>query len=181
MTAPLDWHSAAAGPLRGTVAIPGDKSMSHRAIMLAALAEGDSRIRGFLEGADTLATAAIMRELGVRIEAPAAGERRVHGVGLHGLHAPAAVLDCGNAGTAMRLLCGLLAGQGFDSILAGDASLSRRPMQRVIEPLARMGAAIDAAGGLPPLRIHGRRALHGIDYTLPVASAQVKSALLLAG
>jgi 3-phosphoshikimate 1-carboxyvinyltransferase len=181
MKAALDWHSAAAGPLRGTVAIPGDKSMSHRAIMLAALAEGRSRISGFLEGADTRATAAIMQQLGVRIDTAAAGERVVHGVGMHGLRASGAVLDCGNAGTAMRLLCGVLAGQAFDSTLTGDASLSRRPMQRVIEPLARMGAAIDAADGLPPLRIHGRRALHGIRYTLPVASAQVKSALLLAG
>jgi 3-phosphoshikimate 1-carboxyvinyltransferase len=167
--------------LHGDVAVPGDKSVSHRAVMLAALAEGDSRIRGFLEAEDTCATAAIMQRLGVRIESPAAGERLVHGVGLHGLRAADGPLDCGNAGTGMRLLCGLLAGQAFGSVLGGDASLSKRPMGRVIEPLASMGARIDSADGRPPLRIAGGRGLRGIHYTLPVASAQVKSAVLLAG
>ena len=181
MNAPLHWSSAAAGPLHGEVAVPGDKSMSHRAIMLAALAEGDSRIRGFLEGGDTRATAAIMQRLGVRIEVPADGERIVHGVGLRGLRAANGPLDCGNAGTGMRLLCGLLAGQAFDSILGGDASLSRRPMGRVIEPLSSMGAHVESSDGRPPLRIGGGRGLRGIRYTLPVASAQVKSAILLAG
>lgn len=181
MSATLDWTSSAADPLRGELDIPGDKSVSHRAIMLAAIAEGTSRIRGFLEGADTRATAAIFERLGVRIETPAPGERIVHGVGLHGLRAPAGELDCGNAGTAMRLLAGLLAGQRFDCTLTGDASLSRRPMRRVVEPLARMGARIDAtAGDLPPLHIHGS-ALRGMDYATPIASAQVKSAVLLAG
>jgi len=163
------------------VHVPGDKSISHRAIMLAAIAGGVSSIRGFLEGADTRVTADIFERLGVRIEAPREGERRVHGVGLHGLQTPKTALDCGNAGTAMRLLAGLLAGQQFDSMLIGDASLSGRPMQRVIDPLRQMGAVIDSADGLPPLRIAGGRALSGIDARLPVASAQVKSALLLAG
>ena len=150
--------------------------------MLAALAEGTSRITGFLEGEDTLATARAFVQMGVRIEAPHASERRVHGVGLHGLAAPDAPIDCGNAGTGMRLMAGILAGQAFDSTLTGDASLSKRPMRRVIEPLSQMGARIEAErDGLPPLRIRGGSALHGIDYDLPVASAQVKSAILLAG
>jgi 3-phosphoshikimate 1-carboxyvinyltransferase len=177
----LDWISRPAGPLRGTLVVPGDKSVSHRALMLGALAEGDSHIRGFLEGEDTRATAAVFAQLGVSIETPAPGERLVHGVGLRGLRAADRPLDCGNAGTGMRLLTGLLAGQSFDSTLVGDASLSRRPMRRVTEPLARMGARIDARDGLPPLHIHGGQRLEGIRYELPVASAQVKSALLLAG
>jgi 3-phosphoshikimate 1-carboxyvinyltransferase len=177
----VDWSSAPAGPIQGEIAVPGDKSISHRAIMLAALADGTSCIDGFLEGEDTRATAAVFRELGVAIETPASSQRIVHGVGIDGLSAPSGPLDCGNAGTGMRLLAGVLAGQAFDSVLVGDASLSRRPMRRVIEPLARMGAMIDSEeGGLPPLRIHGR-ALRGIAYELPVASAQVKSAVLLAG
>ena len=177
----LDWISRPAGPLRGTLTVPGDKSVSHRALMLAALAEGDSHISGFLEGEDTRATAAVFAQLGVSIETPAPGERLVHGVGLHGLRGSGRPLDCGNAGTGMRLLTGLLAGQAFDSTLVGDESLSRRPMRRVTEPLASMGASIDSREGLPPLRIHGGRRLQGIRYELPVASAQVKSALLLAG
>lgn len=181
MSARLDWISRAAGPLRGTVRVPGDKSVSHRALMFAALAEGSSRIHGFLEGGDTRATAAVLRQLGVRIDASGDGERVVHGVGLHGLRGSATPLDCGNAGTGMRLLAGLLAGQAFDSTLVGDASLSKRPMRRVTDPLAAMGARIDTRDGLPPLEIHGGQALHGIRYALPVASAQVKSALLLAG
>jgi 3-phosphoshikimate 1-carboxyvinyltransferase len=177
----LDWISRPAGPLRGSVQVPGDKSVSHRALMLAALAEGESRISGFLEGEDTRATAAVLAQLGVSIQAPAPGERLVHGVGLHGLRGCAQALDCGNAGTGMRLLAGLLAGQAFDSMLVGDASLSRRPMGRVIDPLHQMGARIDSRDGLPPLRVHGGQRLRGIRYALPVASAQVKSALLLAG
>jgi 3-phosphoshikimate 1-carboxyvinyltransferase len=177
-----DWISASAGPLRGEIRVPGDKSISHRAIMLAALAEGTTRIQGFLEGEDTRATARAFANMGVRIEAPRPSERIVHGVGLHGLRVPRGGIDCGNAGTGMRLLAGLLAAQQFDSTLTGDESLSRRPMRRVIEPLTRMGAKIDALdGGVPPLKIHGKRVLHGIDYELPVASAQVKSAILLAG
>ncbi|HEX5755735.1 MAG TPA: 3-phosphoshikimate 1-carboxyvinyltransferase [Arenimonas sp.] len=178
----VDWLAGRGQPLRGELTVPGDKSVSHRAIMLAAIAEGQSRINGFLEGEDTRATAAIFGRLGVRIEAPDAGVRIVYGAGLHGLRASAESLDCGNAGTAMRLLTGLLAGQAFDSRLHGDASLSRRPMARVIEPLQRMGARIDAAeSGCPPLTVHGNNILQGIDYSLPIASAQVKSAILLAG
>jgi 3-phosphoshikimate 1-carboxyvinyltransferase len=176
-----DWTSSPAGPLRGDVRVPGDKSVSHRAIMLAALAQGTSRIMGFLEGEDTLATARAFAQMGVGIDAPRASERIVHGVGLCGLHAPDGVIDCGNAGTGMRLLTGILAGQAFDSTLAGDASLSKRPMRRVIEPLTRMGVRIESNDGLPPLHVRGGSALHGIDYALPVASAQVKSAILLAG
>ena len=178
----LDWIAGPGGPLRGEATVPGDKSVSHRAVMLAAIAEGTSVVSGFLEGEDTRATAAVLARLGVRIEAPAPAERIVHGVGLRGLRGSPEPLDCGNAGTGMRLLAGLLAGQRFDSILVGDASLSRRPMQRVIGPLAAMGASIDAeAGGLPPLRIHGNKVLKAIDFTNDVASAQVKSAVLLAG
>lgn len=177
----LDWTSHPAHALKGSLRVPGDKSVSHRALMLGALAEGTSRIRGFLEGEDTRATAAVLQQLGVRIDAPADGERVVHGVGLHGLRGTTALLDCGNAGTGMRLLAGLLAGQAFDSTLVGDESLSRRPMRRVTDPLARMGAKIDTQEGLPPLQVRGGQALQGISYTLPVASAQVKSALLLAG
>lgn len=175
-----DWISTPAGPLHGGIRVPGDKSISHRAIMLAALAEGTSRITGFLEGEDTLATARAFARMGVRIDAPAASERVVHGVGLRGLRAPDGHIDCGNAGTGMRLLTGLLAGQAFDSTLIGDESLSKRPMRRVIEPLTRMDAKIESNDGLPPLRIAGNRKLRGIGYELPVASAQVKSAILLA-
>jgi len=177
----MDWCSGPAGPLRGSVGVPGDKSVSHRALMFGALADGVSHIRGFLEGEDTRATAAVLQQLGVRIDTPADGERVVHGVGLHGLRASAQALDCGNAGTGMRLLAGLLAGQAFDSTLVGDASLSKRPMRRVTDPLAAMGARIDTQDGLPPLVVRGGQRLHGIRYELPVASAQVKSALLLAG
>jgi len=178
----LRFVAARGRPIRGELRVPGDKSVSHRAIMLAALAEGRSHLRGFLEGEDTLATAAAFAAMGVRIESPAVGEKIVHGAGLHGLRAPADDLDCGNAGTGMRLMAGVLAGQWFDSRLIGDASLSRRPMRRVTEPLAQMGARIDTAeGGTPPLVIHGGQSLVGIDYATPVASAQVKSAVLLAG
>ena len=175
------WIASRGTALHGEIAVPGDKSVSHRAVILGAIAEGTTRIEGFLEGEDTRATAAIFARLGVRIEAPSDGVRIVHGVGLHGLQAPSGPLDCGNAGTAMRLLAGLLAAQRFDSVLVGDASLSKRPMRRVIEPLAAMGAEIASQDGCAPLRIHGGQALRGVDCTLPVASAQLKSALLLAG
>lgn len=176
-----DWIATPARALSGEFRVPGDKSVSHRAVMLGALAEGTSRVEGFLEGEDTLATAAAFASMGVRIEAPSEGVRLVHGVGLHGLRASASPIDCGNAGTGMRLLTGLLAAQRFDSVLLGDESLSRRPMRRVIEPLSAMGALIESEpDARPPLRIHASKGLQGIDYTLPVASAQVKSALLLA-
>ncbi|MEO6066012.1 MAG: 3-phosphoshikimate 1-carboxyvinyltransferase [Lysobacterales bacterium] len=177
----IDWRVRAGGALCGELHVPGDKSVSHRAVMLASIAEGTTRIDNFLEGADTQATASICTQLGASIETPAYGIRVVSGRGREGLEASAAPLDCGNAGTAMRLLTGLLAGQSFDSELVGDASLSRRPMARVIEPLHAMGARITAQpNGLAPLRIHGGRALNGIDYATPVASAQIKSAVLLA-
>ncbi|MBW3549431.1 MAG: 3-phosphoshikimate 1-carboxyvinyltransferase [Proteobacteria bacterium] len=177
-----DWLATPGAALAGEVRVPGDKSVSHRAVMLGALAEGSTRVRGFLEGEDTRATARVFEQLGVHIDTPSPSERVVQGVGLHGLRGAGYALDCGNAGTGMRLLAGVLAGQGFDSVLVGDASLSSRPMRRVTDPLIAMGADIQAdPGGLPPLRIGGGRTLHGIDYALPVASAQVKSALLLAG
>ena len=182
MTDKQDWIVSSGQPLHGEIAIPGDKSVSHRAVMFAALADGVSRIDGFLEGEDTRATAAMFAKMGVRIETPSASQRIVHGVGLHGLQAPSEALDCGNAGTGMRLIAGVLAGQAFDSTLIGDESLSKRPMRRIMDPLSKMGARIDAQpGGLPPLHIHGGQPLHGMDYTLEVASAQVKSAVLLAG
>ena len=182
MTGSVDWLAHEAGPLRGEVAVPGDKSVSHRAVMFGAIAEGTTRIRGFLPGEDTRATARIVRQLGATIDGTADGELHIHGVGLHGLRGADAPLDCGNAGTAMRLLAGLLAGQAFASTLVGDASLSGRPMRRVIEPLTRMGACIESAdGGMPPLRINISNGLQAIEYTAEMASAQVKSAILLAG
>lgn len=184
MTTPTSnrWRATRGEPLTGDIDVPGDKSVSHRAVMLASLADGVSRIEGFLEGEDTRATARIFAQLGVRIETPSPSTRIVHGVGIDGLRAPAVALDCGNAGTGMRLLAGVLAGQSFASVLVGDMSLSKRPMRRVIDPLTAMGARIDAEpGGLPPLRIHGGQAITGIDYVSEIASAQVKSAVLLAG
>lgn len=176
------WIARKGSALQGTLAIPGDKSVSHRSVMFAALADGVSHIDGFLEGEDTRATAHIFEQMGVRFETPSASQRIVHGVGVDGLKAPHGELDCGNAGTGMRLLAGLLAAQPFDTTLVGDASLSKRPMRRVTGPLAQMGARIDTQDdGTPPLHIHGGQTLHGIDYELPVASAQVKSAVLLAG
>ncbi|HYN77030.1 MAG TPA: 3-phosphoshikimate 1-carboxyvinyltransferase [Lamprocystis sp. (in: g-proteobacteria)] len=176
-------HAAGAGAnLRGRLRVPGDKSISHRAIMLGAIAEGETCIEGFLEGADALATLAAFRRLGVEIERPAAGQVRVRGVDLHGLQAPDGPLDMGNSGTSMRLLAGLLAGQSFSTILCGDASLSRRPMRRVTEPLGLMGARIAGTPtGTAPLGITPVPALTAIEYPMPVASAQVKSSLLLAG
>ncbi|MCC8620055.1 3-phosphoshikimate 1-carboxyvinyltransferase [Xanthomonas vesicatoria] len=176
------WVAQQGSALRGTLAIPGDKSVSHRAVMFAALADGISQIDGFLEGEDTRSTAAIFAKLGVRIDTPSASQRIVHGVGVDGLQPATEALDCGNAGTGMRLLAGLLAAQRFDSVLVGDASLSKRPMRRVTGPLAQMGAKIQTQDdGTPPLHVHGGQPLHGIDFVSPVASAQVKSAVLLAG
>jgi 3-phosphoshikimate 1-carboxyvinyltransferase len=170
------------GTISGEARVPGDKSMSHRSIMLGALAEGTTRVSGFLEGDDALATLATFRAMGVSIERHGEGEVVVHGVGLHGLAAPDGLLDLGNAGTGMRLMCGLMAGQPFDTVLTGDASLCSRPMGRVIDPLRLMGAKIDAQeGGRPPLKIIGGSQLNGIHYDLPMASAQVKSCVLLAG
>ncbi|MDH5311785.1 MAG: 3-phosphoshikimate 1-carboxyvinyltransferase [Gammaproteobacteria bacterium] len=165
----------------GTVRVPGDKSISHRALMLGAIAEGTSHIEDFLTGEDCLATLAALRAMGVRIEQVSGTSVSLQGVGMHGLRPPRGVLDLGNSGTAMRLFAGLLSGQKFSATLTGDASLSGRPMKRVITPLTMMGARIESDDGYPPLVVHGRPDLVGINYTLPVASAQVKSALLLAG
>ncbi len=170
------------GQLQGAIRTPGDKSISHRSIMLGAIAEGVTRISGFLEGADALATMQAFRAMGVSISGPSQGEVEVLGVGLHGLKPANRSLDMGNSGTAMRLLAGLLAGQKFDSELTGDESLCQRPMRRVALPLEQMGASIlTGEGGHPPLKIIGNRQLKGIEYLMPMASAQVKSALLLAG
>nr|WP_086931387.1 bifunctional prephenate dehydrogenase/3-phosphoshikimate 1-carboxyvinyltransferase [Agarilytica rhodophyticola] len=170
------------GNARGTIRVPGDKSISHRSIMLGSLAEGVTNIQGFLEGEDALATLQTFRDLGVVIEGPDNGRVTVHGVGLHGLKAPSSALYVGNSGTSMRLLSGLLAGQTFDSTLTGDESLSKRPMNRVANPLRDMGASIETdESGRPPVKIAGGQKLHGINYVLPMASAQVKSCLLLAG
>ena len=170
-----------AGALLGHIAVPGDKSISHRAVLIGALCEGETRVHGFGRSADTDSTIAAVRSLGVDVEEDAEDELVVHGVGLRGLEAPAAPIDCGNAGTLMRLLAGMLAGQKGRFELTGDDSLRARPMDRVAEPLARMGARITTANGLPPLVVEGSDALKAIDYALPMASAQVKSAVLLAG
>jgi 3-phosphoshikimate 1-carboxyvinyltransferase len=189
-----------AGPLRGTIRVPGDKSISHRSIMLGALAVGETRVSGLLEGEDVLATAAAMRAFGARIEkVPAAvggggramgasverigdGEWSVHGVGVGALLQPEAPLDMGNSGTSTRLLMGLVASHPISATFVGDASLSGRPMGRVIEPLSQMGAAFEASeGGRLPLTLRGASPAVPIEYRLPVASAQVKSAVLLAG
>ncbi|MCB1744717.1 MAG: 3-phosphoshikimate 1-carboxyvinyltransferase [Gammaproteobacteria bacterium] len=179
----LSFEVRPGGRLHGVVRVPGDKSISHRFVMLASLADGVSNADGFLEGADALATVAAFKAMGVRIEGPREGRVRVHGQGLHGLQPPPGVLDLGNAGTAMRLMAGIMSGQRFASELSGDASLSSRPMRRVTEPLARMGARIEAGErGTPPLRIApAGSGLRGVDYAMPMASAQVKSCLLLAG
>lgn len=169
------------GSVSGSIRVPGDKSISHRSIILSSIADGDSRISGFLEGEDSLNTLKAFQAMGVSIERDDS-VILVHGVGLNGLKAPTEKLDMGNSGTAMRLLLGLLAGQAFDSELIGDDSLSTRPMNRVIIPLRTMGAIIDSQkGGTAPLIIHGKARLKAINYDLPMASAQVKSCLLLAG
>ncbi|MEG3150860.1 3-phosphoshikimate 1-carboxyvinyltransferase [Sphingomonas sp. ZT3P38] len=170
------------GPLTGTAIVPGDKSISHRALMLSALAVGESRIEGLLEGEDVLATAAAMRAMGAGIERDADGVWRVHGVGVGGLLQPDGAFDMGNSGTSTRLLMGLVASHAITATFIGDASLSKRPMGRVIDPLSLMGADITASpGGRLPLMVRGLNPAVPIEYTLPVASAQVKSAILLAG
>jgi 3-phosphoshikimate 1-carboxyvinyltransferase len=171
----------AGSPQQGELTPPGDKSISHRALIFACLADGPSRIRGLLDSADVRATASACGQLGMTIQRDG-GEWLLEGVGEGGLQAPAAPLDMGNSGTAMRLLAGVLAAQPFSSELLGDASLSRRPMRRIVAPLEQMGARIEtSAGGTPPLRISGTPGLRGIDYVSPIASAQVKSCVLLAG
>ncbi len=169
-----------ASRLGGQVRVPGDKSISHRALLLSALAEGDSEIEGFLPAGDCRATMRCLRAMGIEIEERSETTLCVRGRGLHGLRPPGKPLNCGRSGTTMRLLCGILAGQSFPSVLTGDPQLLRRPMERVARPLRLMGAHIETTDGCAPLTIHGGR-LHGIEYALPVASAQVKSAVLLAG
>ena len=163
------------------VTVPGDKSISHRALLLGSVATGKTEVDGFLAGEDCLSTLAAMRALGVDIQQPSPTQMSISGVGLDGLTAPESQLDLGNSGTAMRLMAGLLCGQSFNSELSGDASLSSRPMGRIITPLREMGADIESRDGKPPLKIRGGNVLRAIDYKLPMASAQVKSAILLAG
>jgi 3-phosphoshikimate 1-carboxyvinyltransferase len=178
---PMQFKTAPAG-LGGTVTVPGDKSISHRALMLGALAVGETRIEGLLEGEDVLATADAMRAMGADIQRDDDGVWHVHGVGVGGLMQPAQALDMGNSGTSTRLLMGLLASHGLTATFTGDASLSKRPMGRVTEPLSRMGAEFNTApGGRLPLTMRGLSPAVPIEYRLPVASAQVKSAILLAG
>jgi len=176
------FRAAAGGRLQGSIRVPGDKSISHRSIMLGSLAEGVTEVSGFLEGEDNIATLQAFRAMGVQIEGPVAGRVTVHGVGMRGLKAPGKPLYLGNSGTSMRLLSGLMAAQSFDVEMSGDASLSKRPMKRVTDPLRLMGAVVETtAEGTPPLKVKGGQQLHGIDYVMPMASAQVKSCLLLAG
>lgn len=169
-------------PLKGTLRVPGDKSMSHRAVMFSSLANGVSKITGLLEGEDVLATLGAFRAMGVHAIGPEDGKLTVTGVGLHGLQQPESDLDMGNSGTAMRLMCGILAAQNFPSRLIGDESLSGRPMRRVTVPLTSMGARCATDDdGCPPIHIRGVEALQPLDYKLPMASAQIKSAIMLAG
>ncbi|WP_244309363.1 bifunctional prephenate dehydrogenase/3-phosphoshikimate 1-carboxyvinyltransferase [Pseudomonas duriflava] len=181
-TKDLTYIASPGGSLSGRIRVPGDKSISHRSIMLGSLAEGTTEVEGFLEGEDALATLQAFRDMGVVIEGPNQGRVTIHGVGLNGLKPPPGPLYLGNSGTSMRLLSGLLAAQPFDTTLTGDASLSKRPMNRVAKPLREMGAVIETAEeGRPPLIIRGGQSLKGIHYDMPMASAQVKSCLLLAG
>ncbi len=168
---------------QGKFTVPGDKSVSHRSIMFGAIAEGTTHVTGFLEGEDALATLQAFRDMGVSIEGPKNGEVTIHGVGMQGLKAPAGAIYMGNSGTSMRLLAGMLSAQQFDSVMTGDASLTKRPMERIAKPLREMGAQIQTTGerGTPPVSITGAQALKGIHYDLPMASAQVKSGILLAG
>jgi 3-phosphoshikimate 1-carboxyvinyltransferase len=182
LTENLVFHVQPGGCLKGTFRVPGDKSISHRSIMLGSLAEGITHITGFLEGEDSLATLEAFRSLGVSISGPVNSEVTIEGVGMRGLKTPDAPLDLGNSGTSMRLLSGLLAGQGLDITLVGDSSLSGRPMRRVTDPLRQMGAQVETTEqGTAPLVIRPVERLKAINYELPVASAQIKSCLLLAG
>lgn len=181
MTENLTFISKPGGTLQGEIQVPGDKSVSHRSIMLGALAKGRTEVSGFLQGEDSLNTLRAFRAMGVPISEPQDGYLTIDGVGMHGLKAPSEPVYLGNSGTSMRLLSGLLVAQSFDVQLQGDESLTRRPMKRVIDPLAEMGAVIESREGKPPLLIRGGKALKGFEYRLPMASAQVKSSILLAG
>jgi len=168
--------------LKGSFRVPGDKSISHRSIMLGSLADGITEVSGFLEAEDALATLKAFESMGVKIERTGKGKLRIHGVGIDGLKKPVGDIDVGNSGTSMRLLAGLLAGQAFDSVLTGDNSLTKRPMRRVLDPLSEMGAVVESSDkGTSPLKISGGAPLQAIDYIMPMGSAQVKSCLLLAG
>ena len=175
-----NYITSIAGPLKGSIKVPGDKSISHRSIMLGSIADGVTRVSGFLEGEDSLATLSAFRDMGVKIERNGSNVT-INGVGKYGLKEPINSLNLGNSGTSIRLMSGLLSAQSFDSELCGDESLSKRPMGRVIEPLRLMGADISGNDSKPPLLIKGGKQLSSIEYTLPVASAQIKSCLLLAG
>lgn len=179
----IDYIVKPGGQLSGEFRVPGDKSISHRSIMFGSIADGTTHVTGFLQGEDSLNTLRAFRAMGVEIDGPTEqGEVTIKGVGIDGLKKPAASIDLGNSGTSIRLMSGLLSGQSFDLELSGDRSLSKRPMKRVTDPLALMGAKIDTdEGGKPPLKINGGSPMQGIDYKMPMASAQVKSCLLLAG
>jgi 3-phosphoshikimate 1-carboxyvinyltransferase len=181
MAARVDFAVTPGGTLQGKLRVPGDKSISHRALMLGAIAEGDSEITGFLTGADCLATLAAIRAMGIQVDELSPTHLMVHGRGLYGLKQPPMPLDLGNSGTGMRLFMGLLAGQGFQTTLMGDESLSKRPMKRVTHPLMAMGASIETRNGFAPVTLHAIRPLEPARHVLQVASAQVKSAILLAG
>ncbi len=181
MNSAVNFMAQPARQLTGDIRVPGDKSISHRSIMLGALADGTTRVHGFLHGDDCLATLNAFRAMGVNIDGPVNGEVIIHGVGIDGLKAPHHDLDMGNSGTSMRLMTGLMAGQSFDTTMVGDSSLMSRPMRRVTDPVTIMGADVSTIAGTAPVRITGGARLRGIDYKLPVASAQVKSCVLLAG
>ncbi|MFT5033636.1 MAG: 3-phosphoshikimate 1-carboxyvinyltransferase [Bermanella sp.] len=178
----MDFIAQPGGVVNGNIRVPGDKSISHRSIILGAIADGTTTVDGFLEGEDALATLKAFQAMGVKIEGPENGRVKIHGVGRDGLKAPAGDLCVGNSGTTIRLLSGLMAGQKFEVTMSGDESLNKRPMERVAKPLREMGVTVDTAeGGRPPLRIKGGSALTAIHYAMPMASAQVKSCILLAG
>lgn len=178
---PLNLISKPVNTIHGDITVPGDKSISHRSIIFGAMAKGISIVEGFLDGEDCLATVKAFQSMGVKIVGPTNQRVTIYGVGKYGLHKPTEVIDCGNSGTSMRLLAGLLAAQDFDSELTGDCSLLNRPMLRISKPLTQMGAAITTHDGKPPIHIVGGKKLTGIEYLMPEASAQVKSCILLAG
>ena len=167
--------------IHGAITVPGDKSISHRSIIFGSIAQGTTVVNGFLEGEDCLATLKAFKNMGVNIERPSSQQLVIHGVGKYGLKRPQSIIDCGNSGTSIRLLAGLLAAQTFDSELAGDESLLKRPMLRISKPLTQMGAQISTNESKPPLKLKGGVILKGITYPMPEASAQVKSCILLAG
>jgi len=176
-----DFISCPVESIQGDIRVPGDKSISHRAIMFGAIAKGTTTVSGFLDGSDCIATLRAFQSMGVHIEGPVSQRVIIHGVGKYGLEKPEGIIDCGNSGTSMRLLAGILAAQSFDSELTGDASLLKRPMDRISRPLHQMGANMITKNDKPPLKIYGGQSLQGITYDMPEASAQVKSCLLLAG